>query len=633
MLCTAVGAAAGYSSTLLRSDDNGPIVSYWVASDILTVTDPAFGTSDIALSRLAQNATLGDVPNAAAESLGVDPEQFRSSIRAVTNAADGIVELSAVALSPEDARARVDALTGTFLDELRANQQRAHDDAVADANAEVERHRLERSRLEALIEDLTVTQEAGDATDDDLAQLRDLNSQRDLENVLYATAINTAAEVRRQPVPEPELELTENVRQVQIDAGTYGSRITLGSAGNRVFSANEVGLTRAVTASTGSAFDSAAARALLAGLIGLLLGVAAVLLHFRLDPRLRTPEDVERAFGYSVIGEVPVISRRDRRDQVLHAVDRPRSYVTEAHRYLRSALLFARFTFAPRPVHDLTDSHSLSTPTHDDPAALHAVTPASGDERQARVVMVTSPGAAEGKTTTAANLAVTLAEAGYDTVLINCDHRIPRAHEMLGLPYLPGEVQETGVPDLLFIADVERDIYTTPERISERQRSVIDRARQVVDVVVLDTAPILATNDAVDLLPSTDLVVVVCREGKTTADDAADARDLLDRMGVPVAGVLVTGARSILGGRYYARYRYGRYYRDERPKARRKAKRARAPERRPSYIPKRGRQPARPDIDLTRSASVDDEVVIDLRDRAVARHDGDTGQPGGRPQT
>jgi Mrp family chromosome partitioning ATPase len=565
-LFTAIGAGLGCASTLARSDDDTPVQTYWVAAETLIVDLRSGAASPGGLLPLAEFATRGDVPSDAAVALGIDDSnELGSVIRAVADTAQGTLEISAAATEEDAASDRARVVTATFLDWLEDRREADYDAARTAANAEIVDRRNERDQLDSQIATLQGDDDGEPLSPSDATLLNGLLRARETAALRAINAFDQLTELERTGVADPQLIYLDAEAPLRISAASYFSRVNLGLQGERSFLSNQVAPTSPVLEEPGgdNLIDGAAGRSLLGGIAGLLLGASLVLAHFRFDPRLRTPEDVERAFGYSVIGEVPVISRKDRRAEVLHAVDQPRSYITEAHRYLRSALLFARFTVAPTPVHTLTDSQTINGISHDEDTEDTEDAVGGVEEREARVVMVTSAAAADGKTTTAANLAVTLAEAGYDTVLINCDHRIPAAHHLLGRPYLPGEVQETKVDNLRFIADVERDVYKTPEKIIQRQRTVIENARQIVDVVVLDTAPLLATNDAVDLLPSTDLVVLVCREGKTNKDDATETRDLLDRMGVPVAGVLVTGARGILGGRYYGRNRYGRYYQNE----------------------------------------------------------------------
>ena len=171
------------------------------------------------------------------------------------------------------------------------------------------------------------------------------------------------------------------------------------------------------------------------------------------------------------------------------------------------------------------------------------------------VILVTSPAPGDGKTTTVANLAVTMAEAGREVLVLGCDFRRPEIHAYFGVPHSPG------IADVL-MARWETAAWRTssgpPEfpacpiapsgsklrsfgDVAAAGRELVDQARQLADVVIIDTAPLLATNDASELIPACDAVVVVSRIGKTSRDSSRRTRFLLERLGAPVAGVVAVG--------------------------------------------------------------------------------------------
>jgi Mrp family chromosome partitioning ATPase len=85
----------------------------------------------------------------------------------------------------------------------------------------------------------------------------------------------------------------------------------------------------------------------------------------------------------------------------------------------------------------------------------------------------------------------------------------------------------------------------------EEQRRIIASARKRFDVIVLDTAPLLTTNDATEVMDVADLVVVVCRSGVTTTDGASRSRELLARIAAPVSGVVLLGSEATPNDYYY----------------------------------------------------------------------------------
>ena len=88
-----------------------------------------------------------------------------------------------------------------------------------------------------------------------------------------------------------------------------------------------------------------------------------------------------------------------------------------------------------------------------------------------------------------------------------------------------------------------------------RGLDIIESARDLADVVIIDTAPLLATDDAAVLMPMVDTVVIVCKSGLTRSESATRARELLARLQAPVAGVALIAAKQLATARSYYRYR------------------------------------------------------------------------------
>lgn len=277
------------------------------------------------------------------------------------------------------------------------------------------------------------------------------------------------------------------------------------------------------------------------GMGGALLAGASVLVLAALDPRVFTKEQAEAAFGFPVIAEVPAFTRRQRRETNVISVTAPYSRFAEAFRVLRSSIVFVERSGR---LPDATPPQAAGNPTGEDVA-----------RKRATVVMITSPGPSEGKTTTTANLAAVLAEDGSKVLVVNCDFRRPRLHLFLGADHEPRKVIDTHIPGVKFVAGVVEDHRTaTPAEVVKAQRDVVTAAREVFDYILLDTAPLLTTNDASDVLPVTDMVVVVCRAGKTMKEAADRAAELLERFSAPVIGAALVAATDAPSARYYYYY-------------------------------------------------------------------------------
>ena len=293
---------------------------------------------------------------------------------------------------------------------------------------------------------------------------------------------------------------------------------------------------------------SGPARMLLGGLIGLLLGLVLALLVERADSRIRTREDAEEAFDLPVLAEVPRLPRSRRGQHVILSAVEPGSATAEAHRALRSTLLLLR-------PGDPTEG-GRQAPTEPSPL-LRGTT-----------LLVTSPRPSEGKTTTVANLAVVLAESGRKVLILSLDLRNSEIQDYFGIPEI------SGLSDILYAGrpqDLENVIRETEYpgvRIAPGGRELahaggllagvkplLEHARQLADVVLVDSPPILTVSDALEISPHVDAALVVSRAGRTTRAQAVATHRLMSRLGVPALGTVLVAAEEVPGS-----YRYGYGY-------------------------------------------------------------------------
>jgi capsular exopolysaccharide synthesis family protein len=193
-----------------------------------------------------------------------------------------------------------------------------------------------------------------------------------------------------------------------------------------------------------------------------------------------------------------------------------------------------------------------------------------GMDRPMSVIQLTSSMAGEGKTTTSANLAVVLAQAGHRVALVDSDLRRPRLHEVFGVPQAPG------FTDLLLGADAKDSVnhidvggegrlslFTAgviPSNPSEmlsgrRTRQLLAEMGAHYDYVIVDSAPILPVSDSVALAASVDGVLVVTQAERITAEEVGETVERLDRVGAPILGMVLNRASKLARGDYY----YGGY--------------------------------------------------------------------------
>jgi len=306
---------------------------------------------------------------------------------------------------------------------------------------------------------------------------------------------------------------------------------------------------------------------LLLGLIlGFGLGVGCAFLLEYLDNTVKTVEDVERK-GLTILGIIPAIGvgqydkkkykRKARKGQETGGSNRssdaerlqrrlithedPKSPVAEAYRSLRTSLMY------------------------------------SSAGEQIKSILISSPGPGEGKTTTVANLAITYANLGKKTILLDTDLRRPVLHRVFNIHrdpgitnYLSGNtenfndiVQKTEVDNLYIVSSGV--IPPNPSELlgSERMLSLVTKLESEWDMILFDSPPLVAVTDATMISKEIDRIVMVVKVGGT--DKGAFNRTLLALQNVeaPLGGIVMNAVTSRNSyGSYYYYYQYYHYYSD-----------------------------------------------------------------------
>lgn len=183
----------------------------------------------------------------------------------------------------------------------------------------------------------------------------------------------------------------------------------------------------------------------------------------------------------------------------------------------------------------------------------------AGLEQPLRSLLVTSaaPGAeaAPGKTLTLANLGVVMAQGGRRTILVDCDLRRPRLHEVFGAPAAPGfcewmlggqatapALAPTGVDGLQLLPAGAPPRAPADLLSSRRLQILVGLLQAQADIVLFDAAPLLAVSDAALLAANLDGALLVVSAGHTRRDHAQRAREMLDKIKVRVVGAVLTNA-------------------------------------------------------------------------------------------
>jgi len=288
----------------------------------------------------------------------------------------------------------------------------------------------------------------------------------------------------------------------------------------------------------------------LVGLVlGLLLGFALARLIESADQSVRTPDDLTRAAPVKVPGVVSHIKRdvaRNEHARALATADRSASVIAEQFRSLRTGLT----TMEPW-----------------------------GKKSPHGVVLVTSSGLSEGKTTVCFNTAEAFAQLGKPVVIVDADLRRPKGHDLMGVSRSPGVVEvlegecelsgavrESPVPDLFILPAGRRTSRPAELMASDGMRDLLNELRRSYSITFVDSPPVVPVADARSLAAEADLVLLVVRSGHTNRRALARTYELLGGgNGVPIAAVLNGLMPSVEKAYGYGDRRYRVYYRSGGP--------------------------------------------------------------------
>src|SRR5438445_1053636 len=268
--------------------------------------------------------------------------------------------------------------------------------------------------------------------------------------------------------------------------------------------------------------------------IGFIVGLGLAFLLDYLDQSVRSDEILRERAGLVPLGHIAYTpAKQERRGELVTlGGDSP---VVEAYKALRTNLLF------------------------------------SSVDKELKTIVVTSAVANDGKSRTAANLGIVLAQAGHRTLLVDADFRRPSQHRIFG------RVRNIGLSNLfvqdmsdasLFIVDEQvKDLVVlasgpTPPNPSEllgsaQMKALLARFRQGFDYIVMDTPPVNAVTDASVLAASSDAVILVVETNKATYTGVLHAKQALERVGARVLGSVMNKMRPVGGSSYYYEYGYG----------------------------------------------------------------------------
>lgn len=208
----------------------------------------------------------------------------------------------------------------------------------------------------------------------------------------------------------------------------------------------------------------------------------------------------------------------------------------------------------------------------------------SSFDKRIQTIVVTSSQPGEGKSTTAANLAVVMAQGGHKTILLDCDQRKPTQHKVFGQSNLTGIsnllIGEVRFEDAVIKTEVENLCLLTagirppnPAELlgSGRMRSLLTKLREEFEYIIIDTPPVLAVTDAQVASKYADGCLLVTASGEADREAAMRAKELLVKVDAKIIGVILNKLDTSRKG-YYGQY-YHYYYGEDKDTKQKKKKR------------------------------------------------------------
>jgi capsular exopolysaccharide synthesis family protein len=279
------------------------------------------------------------------------------------------------------------------------------------------------------------------------------------------------------------------------------------------------------------------------GFLGAFAGLVLGYLVEMADRSFRKPEEIIREFGLPIVGHVPFITEQRMKaipadatmDRTAISFHLPRSRPAEAYRAVRTALCFGAFG----------GSH--------------------------RVIQVTSPAVGDGKSTLALNLALSMAQSGKKTVLVETDFRRPKVHKLTGVDntiglvdVLRGDAELTDAihvtqsPDFDVIPCGRRPKDPAELLARPQFEQVLNVLREKYEYVFIDSPPVLAVTDPCGVAARVDGVLICMRLNRHTRQLGQRAIDQLRDVGATIAGIVINGIEE-QDAYGYGTYRYSDY--------------------------------------------------------------------------
>lgn len=351
--------------------------------------------------------------------------------------------------------------------------------------------------------------------------------------------------VRREADADKKLyeELVRKIKEAGINAGFQNSGVRLADTARPAVD---------------PVFPNVKLNVVIAFLLSIVVGLAASILTDLLDNTLRDPEQVARSLNAEVIGTLPAVKNwRGRLGTLAIAAHNSQSDSPDSGALVPSG----------------TNNESAVSSFEEAIRTLRNSILLSDSDRRLRSILVTSASPSEGKSTTGAHLAVTHAEQGRKTLLIDGDLRKPSVHKRFNL------ATSKGLSNVLTAECDWRSLLVSPEHLPDLHilvagppsrraadlvarglEEVLEEASQEYDLVVLDGPPLLGFAEPLQMATIVDGVIIVTRAGETSRKAVGNVLTTLRRVRANILGIVLNDVRKEFSDSYYYYGYYNKYY-------------------------------------------------------------------------
>jgi len=360
---------------------------------------------------------------------------------------------------------------------------------------------------------------------------------------MFASGLQTASELMQKQIQSP-LEALDRLK-----SGSESPGIDLGPTDDeelesQLWQASQLNNVRIMDYARTPTFPikpNKKQNAALGLLVGIFLGGGLAFFLEYLDTSIRTTEDIEKYLSWPVLGIVPQfaeIKRKASGSEIQPVVTKfSKSASAEAYRTLRTNIQLANIDNPPKSL------------------------------------VITSAAPLEGKSTTALNLTVALAQKESKVLLIDADLRKPMIHKLLHLDNSSGlvdailngghpgaSVKQSKDIDNLWVL-TSGSIPSNPSELlgSSGMKALMEQVTKEYDYVVFDTPPLISVSDGAILASQADGILMVVSPGKVKGEIGRHTKELLERIGTPVLGCVFNGVEPSHRNYYYY-YNYYNYY-------------------------------------------------------------------------